>query len=516
MSPRRRQGGGARAHLALVGAAIFASGCPGPGQITPGADVTVASLLTGRTGAQLTDLPCGHDVDVPLGPARQAMVALNLQQTDPEAMTLAVKPTAALRWPGFGLDAAGAGSLAGNVGSFEHRLRGFEAPLRAHPPAGYRLQQAAPPPRYQLGSEDRFWVIADLSDDSATEIQVPARAQYVGAHCYVFVDEQLGGLQIDSQIKLIGETFDTQIFPTDTSIFGEPVASGVNGDPKISLLISPVVGNYGKDTTIGYFTLRDLFTPGADPSDPTLKHSNQRLMLYISPYVVAHGQPTDYLGTIAHECQHLINASQKLFHPGANGQTEDEWLDESLAMYAMEANGYGLSGAGSVVFNHVAAYLDDPGAYSLVDWDSSPDQSAYGAGYLFASYLADRFGQGILKELVASPQTGIANLNGRLGARATNFRQVFSDWTAANLLDGTNLTTDPRYNYRTVNLLGTYGANRLRGMRLSPVRLPLAGSLPFKAYSAQYLYFTQGSGSPLSFRLDGSRSQNFGGLAVSP
>jgi hypothetical protein len=169
-----------------------------------------------------------------------------------------------------------------------------------------------------------------------------------------------------------------------------------------------------------------------------------------------------------------------------------------------------------VVYNHVAAYLAAPGTYSLVDWSNNPQQSGYGPGYLFATYLADRFGEALLRDLVLSPQVGLANLNGRLATHATSFRQVFTEWTAANLLDGTNLTADPRYNYRNLDLLGAYGGRRLRGLRLDPVRVPTVGSLPFRPYSAQYLFVPPGDGTSLRLTLRGSQSQNFGGLVVSP
>jgi hypothetical protein len=499
--------------LALL--AALSGGCLPPGEIAPGADLTVSALLSGRTGAALTELPSGREVEVPLGPNREAFVVLNSQQLAAEKMMLAVAQGNALQAPGFSVVSLPA-ELPGAKGNFEQRLHAAEAGLRAAPPKPqYHLLA---PPQYSVGSRDTFCVIADLQDGRSTEIQVPAKAAYVGKHCYVFVDEQIQDSGLTDKVTSIGRAFDEKIFPTDVRLFGEALATGVNGDPKVTLLISPVVGNYGRDTTIGYFTLRDLFAPGADPTNPMLKHSNQRLMLYVSPYVINRGQPADYLGTIAHECEHLINASQKLFRRGSAGSamTEDLWLDEALAMYAMEANGFGLAASGSVVFNHVASYLANPAAYSLVDWQNNPQESGYGPGYLFATYLADRFGENMLKELVGSPQIGIANLNGRLAPRTTTFRQVFDDWTAANLLDGTNLTTDPRYNYRTLDLLGTYELRRLRGMRLDPVKVPTTGSLPFRPYSAQYLYLPQASSKTLRFTLRGSQTQNFGGMVVSP
>jgi hypothetical protein len=495
----------------LSATVLVAGGCWAPGEIRPTTDLTVASLLSGSTSAQLTDIPPGREVEVPLGPNREAFLVINSQQLASEKMTLSVSAGRALQAPGFTLrPPAPIGQPA-----FETRLHAAEAALRQAPPPAARHVAAVP--QYQPGSRESFWVIADLQDGQATEIQVPAHAAYVGSHCYVFVDDQATDDALPDRIAQIGQTFDAKIFPTDTKLFGEALATGVNGDPKVTLLISPVVGNYGKDTTIGYFTLRDLFAPGADPTNPLLKHSNQRLMLYVSPYVVARGQAADYLGTIAHECEHLINASQKLFRrAGGPPQTEDLWLDESLAMYAMEANGYGLAGSGSVVFNHVAAYLNNPGAYSLVDWSNNPQQSGYGPGYLFATYLADRFGEGVLHDLVVSPQVGLANLNGRLAAHATTFRQVFTEWTAANLLDGTNLTADPRYNYRNLDMLGAYGGHRLRGLHLDPVKVPVVGSLPFRPYSAQYLFLPPADGTSLRFTLQGSQTQNFGGLVVSP
>jgi len=380
------------------------------------------------------------------------------------------------------------------------------------PSSTYRLAQV---PRYHLGDEDSFWVIADLAGNNATEIQVPARAAYVGEHCYVFVDQQIASGSLESRVDQIGQTFDQRIFPTDARLFGLPLAQGVNGDPRITLLISPVVGNYGKDTTIGYFTLRDLYAPGADPTNPVLKHSNQRLMLYVSPHIVANGQPDDYLGTIAHELQHLINASQKLFRPGGNRVIEDLWLDEGLAMYAMEANGYGLSGVGSVVFNHVAAYLTDPGAYSLVDWRRNPSQSAYGAVHLFVNYVVERFGEGILGELVASPQAGLANMQARLSTRGTSLRQVFDEWAIANLLDDTGLSVDPRFSYRTISLLGTTETTRgLRGLRLEGLSSAARAASEVKPYSARYYLLPTGGRGGYTVRLDGAGAGLNGWLVI--
>ena len=497
--------------LVAAAALTLAPACQWGGTPEVVGDLTVGSLLLGSGNARLVSLKAGDETSVRVSGERAALLAVNTQSAGADKASVSLEGTRALKAD------AGRGLLglpSAPDGGFEARLRAWEAPLAGLKPkveGTYALLEA---PRYHLGDEEEFWVIADLAEGKSTEIQVPARAAYVGEHCYVFLDQQLPAGSLEARVDLIGRTFDEQIFPTDARLFGAPLAHGVNGDPRITLLVSPVVGNYGKDSTIGYFTLRDLFAPGADPSNPVLKRSNQRLMLYVSPYVVARGQPADFLGTIAHELQHLINASQKLFRPRAQGRTEELWLDEGLAMFAMEANGYGLTGDGGVVYNHVAGYLADPGAYSLTDWRRNPAESAYGAAYLFTTYLVERFGEGILGELVASPQAGIPNLNGRLGSRGTSFKQVFDEWTLANLLDDTGLSADPRHQYRTFSLLGTYGGRKLRGLRLEGLALPGRATVDLKPHSARYFLLPQGAAGSMEVGLGGAGLDLSGFLVI--
>jgi hypothetical protein len=516
-SPLRRPSVQIPRLVGFVSALTLIAACQWPGSAPAlDGDLTVGSLLLGSGNARLVTLRPGDEATVTLNGQRAGLMAVASQHVASERATVELGDARGLKAAAKRtLKGLEAGTAPVGPPDFHARLRAWEAPLReaslANPPT-YHLAEA---PRYHVGDEEDFWVIADLAEGQSTEIQVPARAAYVGEHCYVFLDQQVPSGELEARVDVIGRTFDEQIFPTDARIFGQPLAQGVNGDPRITLLVSPVVGNYGKDTTIGYFTLRDLYAPGADPTNPVLKRSNQRLMLYVSPYVVARGQASDYLGTIAHELQHLINASQKLFRARGQGRTEDLWLDEGLAMYAMEANGYGLAGEGGVVFNHVAGYLADPGAYSLTDWRRNPSQSGYGAAYLFTTYLVERFGEAMLGELVASPQVGTTNLNARLGSRGTSLKQVFDEWTLANLLDDTGLSADPKHQYQKLSLLGTYGARKLRGLRLESLTAPGRATVDLKPYSARYFLLPPGHEGAFGVGLAGAGSA-FAGFLVIP
>ena len=52
--------------------------------------------------------------------------------------------------------------------------------------------------------------------------------------------------------------------------------------------------------------------------------------------------------------------------------------------------------------DHVKRYQQEPGDFSLVDWDGNPDGIGYGPVYLFMVYLADRFSESIIKDIVTS------------------------------------------------------------------------------------------------------------------
>jgi hypothetical protein len=147
-----------------------------------------------------------------------------------------------------------------------------------------------------------------------------------------------------------------------------------------------------------------------------------------------------------------------------------------------------------------------PEQYSLTDWDADPDGSAYGAVYLFVTYLADRYGADMLKELAAGPEVGTANVQARLAARGANRPDNFQAWVGAYLIDGTKMSTDPRYSYKSIDLTGSYGRRRLRGVTVSPLRAPNAGHLALLPYSATYLLL-QGS-------QDGTYHVNLGGADV--
>jgi hypothetical protein len=134
----------------------------------------------------------------------------------------------------------------------------------------------------------------------------------------------------------------------------------------VALVFSSVVDGDGADATAGYTYTRDL---GAAVAGTPTAHSNEGLVMYLAPGFLA-DQQAELLATAAHELEHVINASNKILGGRTAVRSEASWLDEALAMYAMQANGYGM-------------------------------------GYLFMAYLAGRFGPSLVTELARFRYAGV-------------------------------------------------------------------------------------------------------------
>lgn len=377
--------------------------------------------------------------------------------------------------------------------AFQHWQASLPTPnIDRHRPSPYSLQQSV---ALVKGSTLPFWVITSFSGKTFEDKKITAKVQEIGSHCYVVVDQDtlanpLEAALIGARAKEIVKTFDERIYPNDTRIFGSEANPGVDKDPKIFILLTPAVGNYGADATLGYFSQRDEYVPKAGETG-VFAHSNAKEMIYVSSRIVLKGSPDDYMGTIAHEFQHMINYNQKVL-VGGNKASDDLWIDEGMAMYAIEANGFGLKAGGAVLGNHVKRFMGEPEAFSLVDWDRNPEGIGYGPVYLFMVYLADRFGETIIKDIVTTSKIGISNIDAVLNQRGATLAQVFHDWTLANLLDGRNQVTDPHYNYTSLEMTGANGLTDLPGFRTQALTLPGTATFPLRPYVARYLRLPDG------------------------
>jgi hypothetical protein len=141
----------------------------------------------------------------------------------------------------------------------------------------------------------------------------------------------------------------------------------------------------------------------------------------------------------------MINAGQRLERGAA---FEVVWLDEGLSHYAETLNGVTFNGATDLQNSlRSALWLQKPYAHSVVANDDNLEQR--GAAWLLVAYLVDHYGVGILRDLVEGPFTGIPNVE---NAADTSFQFLFYRFTAALLLDGQSLSSDPFFDFPGIDV----------------------------------------------------------------
>ncbi|HEX7239986.1 MAG TPA: hypothetical protein VF263_06945, partial [Longimicrobiaceae bacterium] len=163
-----------------------------------------------------------------------------------------------------------------------------------------------------------------------------------------------GGLT-DAELRAFGEQFDRVIYPTDVRFFGEPTDIDQNGrviivfTREVNALTPPNNSGY----VGGFFFSGDLFPRVGTPRFDSCPRSNVGEIFYLlapdpTGSVNNNRRSRELIlqsaaGTIAHELEHLINSSRRMFVNNAN-EFETSWLDEGLAHVAEELLFYEESG----------------------------------------------------------------------------------------------------------------------------------------------------------------------------
>jgi len=296
----------------------------------------------------------------------------------------------------------------------------------------------------------------------------------------------------DADYRSFGVTFDTLMHPVDVAAFGEPSDFDGNGGRSVLFFtraVNALTPRGSGSVVLGFFFGRDILPK------TTCSASNFTKMFYLlvpDPDGAASDPrsigvvKTVTNGTIAHEYQHLINASRRLYVNNAVGTTEEVWLNEGLSHIAEElnylaaahlktrtnldaaaiapsiANGtFGTFAANNL--SRFRRYLQSTETQSPTGSDPFDDDlQTRGSAWSFLRYVADHqtgTGDGDLWfKLANSSSTGLANLTAALGANA---KPMLRDWSLGILLDDTGLSIDPRFqnpswNYRSAMPAGGF------------------------------------------------------------
>lgn len=336
---------------------------------------------------------------------------------------------------------------------FKHHLHQESVRVlqRAGHPDPKDIAPAAPAATRQFRQFNVLKTTSGSLVDPANYAQVTAELRYDGSKCLIYtdVDSLAAGQNLTwADIKNLGETFDNQIEPTNRAAFGGTSDIDNNGG-RVIIVISGVINQLtppGSSGFIGGFFLSvDLRTPPSVPTGTT----NQAEIFYLlaaDPMAVwgnTFSVPftaQENVKTIAHEHEHLISASQRIFFQQASLQIL--WLEEGMAHIAEDLNSINSS---NILRGNL--YLDDPGAISL-EHNTAPLEQRGGI-YLFLRLLGDRYGNDIFKDIVQSSCVGRPCVEGITG---DGFYRTVSEFLAALYLSGKGITSDPRYNYTSIDL----------------------------------------------------------------
>jgi hypothetical protein len=381
---------------------------------------------------------------------------------------------------------------------FENMLRRREIAL-SRTPRGAFLR--APSPLPVLGAVDSFSVISKI--DASEFTTVTTRLRYFGRNVLVWVDTTaIPDLQ-DGQLQALSRLFDEELYPLNEHMFGE--ASDVDGNGRVHVVLTPIVNALtlaGQCTLSGFvggfFSAHDLY--------PAQSNANGGEIFYgfVPDSAGQWGCPHSsgefsrvIRTTFVHELQHVINYQQHVFRRG--GREEEIWLNEGMSHIAEELasklyerrypepSGRSIPGQlfpdssqNFIVFNLINAYLflRQPYFTSVTHFIEAGTIEERGASWLFLRWLADQYGEDILRRLVQTSLRGKANIADKTGEPFSQVSGRFMIAVYTDSLPGVSRAAIPRpFRFQTRNLRELFQRlNTTAGFAPFPI-VPLA--LPY-------------------------------------
>lgn len=315
-----------------------------------------------------------------------------------------------------------------------------------------------------------FWAVDFTSSTSSATAYYPVNATKVaeGSHCQIFLEQ--GGAVSPQAIEALRSEFDNAIYPGLVAAFGSEPNPGIDGDPKLYILLLNVRDGFNPTSSssfiAGYFDpLSEFALTAQNPN------SNQKeiLFLNINPATGVDPASISFFETIAHEFQHVIHWEQKAHQRNV---LDDTWLDEAMSTVARTYCGYGPD------YSQVLTYQHAP-ADSLTGWNNTLED--YAVVYMWAQYFKDRVGSGIFRTMLQNSQTGIDSVSAALAAAGypKDFTGTFRDWAVANYVgNGTTVPVpqnNPAWSYLSINTWpGSYTFNDGQDRVTLPGLFPLS------------------------------------------
>ncbi|MCD6282858.1 hypothetical protein J7J84_04550 [bacterium] len=315
---------------------------------------------------------------------------------------------------------------------------------------------------------DIVYINGNMSDVDDT---ITARCTNAGSLADIWVDLTVDDGRISqAQLDDLAGWLDSRIVGPEVATYGAFMDPDEDG--KILVLLTSTI-NEIPGLVGGMFVANDL--------QPAVQGSNSADIVYCQvPDATGEfdaGSPIPeadfldaYISIPAHELQHLINFSNRL-RLYQEGEPEDPfvgeevWLNEALSHFTEDWTG----------FEPLNNFVSPDNYLTASPWVSLPGGNTWnpsifrrGAGYLLMRYLTDRFGEGVLPELLQRDATGLplygwGNVQAATGEDLTTLllRNGVAMYAA-----GLGLNTSSQFSYGDVSIDAETGAQhgvRFRG-----------------------------------------------------
>lgn len=404
-------------------------------------------LILSRSGelsppARLTALPPARATST-LAPLRTPVATSEPNNTPPVARTPVVLGTPSRS--GGPVDGASYGA-AQNAQSqmLREDLADIAVRFRGASPDATKVTCATSAKGYNVGDARSFKL---SNQDSNTQFDISAQLRYKTENLYIWVQTGQNAPRIDdAKLKSAADTFQQKIYPTTRAFFGSEANPGVDCDAHIHIVHAVGIGR----TVGGYFSSPDSYPKSVRPDS----NEGEMFVIHAAPgYNGSNPGSVDYMSTLAHEFQHMVSQNVT--------RAPNLWLEEGAAQLSERINGY-ASNVGTAF-----DFASNPET-QLNTWSESSageNSAHYGGGYLFWSYLYDRFGVDFARKFAQSKERSIASLvktmqeagitNPDTG-KAYSFEDLFADWVVANY-NGKNRLSDNggvanRFNYTGIDV----------------------------------------------------------------
>jgi hypothetical protein len=290
-----------------------------------------------------------------------------------------------------------------------------------------------------------------------------------------------------AEFASIAATFDTLVDPLDRKAFGDP--TDIDGNGRVILFYTRKVNEMtpAKSAGVveGFFNPRDLFPTQSTATLEGCAGSNFAEMFYLivpDPTGTINGNvrtkaavTQSSISVVAHEYQHLINASRRVYITDAV-DFEEVWLNEGLSHVAEEllfyrtANLEPRANIDAATITASQARVDAFNQHQVgnfgryIEFLKQTEQSTpyadddslsnRGAIWSFLRYAADRKASSdgtIWRDLVNSPSTGMTNLTQVFGSDVMTW---FRDWSISVYADDkvavASQFQQPSWNFRSI------------------------------------------------------------------